>query len=223
MRVAVVGTGTGVGKTYVSCALARALASQGVSCRALKPIESGLGAQGVPADAVALAEAAGHAVVRPLHAFERPVSPHLEARRLGVKVKCDAVAAWVQDHGGDVTLVETAGGVLSPLGVDVTNLDLLAWLEVDRVVVVAPDRLGVLHDVAAVRWVLDATGWWRSASVVLSCGAASDASTGTNAAELGRLGLAENVVVVGRDGAFARDELAAVAPGFVGLVGGSGC
>ena len=203
MRVVVVGTGTGVGKTYVSCALARWLAGEGRGCRALKPVESGL-VGGVAEDAAALAHAAGHEFVAPVYAFERPVSPHLEARRMGVVVTRSEVVGWVRRYGGDVTLVETAGGLLSPLTDDgVTNLDVLRWLEADRVVVVASDRLGVLHDVSVVKRVLVAEGFWDRVRVVLTVGGLKDRSTGTNAAELVELGVVERVATVGRDGGVA--------------------
>lgn len=171
-------------------------------------MESGLGPDGVARDARALARAAGHGVVPPLHGFERAVSPHLEARRVGAVIRRREVSAWVDAHAMGVTLVETAGGLLSPLGVGSSNLDLVAWVGAVRLVVVAPDRLGVLHDVAAVRAVLEGAGWWERAAVVLSQGTEADASTGTNAAELVRLGLATEVMVVSRGGSVKGVELA---------------
>jgi dethiobiotin synthetase len=49
------GTGTGVGKTWVTRGLARALVRDGVDAVAIKPIETGC--DPAPADAVALARA----------------------------------------------------------------------------------------------------------------------------------------------------------------------
>ena len=62
-RVFVTGTDTGAGKTAVACAIARAARAAGLRVRVVKPIETGCarGADGelVPADALALANAAG--------------------------------------------------------------------------------------------------------------------------------------------------------------------
>ena len=51
------GTDTGVGKTLVACALARALRERGIDVGVMKPIETGVGDAG-PLDAQALREAA---------------------------------------------------------------------------------------------------------------------------------------------------------------------
>jgi dethiobiotin synthetase len=86
-------------------------------------------------------------------------------------------------------VVETAGGLFSPLGDGANNLDLVRALEPASLVLVAPDRLGALHDVTA------AMGYARSLgrcvdAVVLSASAKPDPSTGTNRRELERLGIA---------------------------------
>ena len=59
MRVFVVGTDTGVGKTEAACALLSLLADGGHAPWALKPYESGAADLAAPADALALRAAAG--------------------------------------------------------------------------------------------------------------------------------------------------------------------
>ena len=59
-RVFITGTDTGVGKTFIACALARALRERGASVAALKPIETGCESRAgelFAADAEALADA----------------------------------------------------------------------------------------------------------------------------------------------------------------------
>ena len=53
----ITGTDTGVGKTVVSCALARGLRLAGVDVGVMKPVETGVPASG-PEDAQALVRAA---------------------------------------------------------------------------------------------------------------------------------------------------------------------
>jgi dethiobiotin synthetase len=180
MRIVIVGTGTEVGKTHVACALLHALSARGEDAIGLKPIETGV--RGAPEDALRLGG------IAPRHAFGDPVSPHLAARRAGVTIELDEVAGWVRAHSRKWQIIETAGGLLTPLALGITNLDLVHELAPAAVVVVAPDRLGTLHDVSAVLCVLG-----RPVPVCLSAPAHADASTGTNAAELGRLGIAEPI------------------------------
>jgi dethiobiotin synthetase len=84
-------------------------------------------------------------------------------------------------------VVETAGGALSPLSDTETNLDLARALEPAELVLVAPDALGVLHDVRAT-WTAMRALLREPDQLVLCRARPPDASTGTNAAELERLG-----------------------------------
>jgi dethiobiotin synthetase len=86
-------------------------------------------------------------------------------------------------------IVETAGGVLSPLGERLTNWDLARGLEPALWLLVAPDALGVLHDVSATLEVMRGRGRLPD-HLLLSAARQPDPSTGTNGAELERLGIA---------------------------------
>lgn len=141
-RLFVTGTDTGVGKSFVTAALARALRHEGESVRALKPITSGVDA-GPGEDALLLASAAGH--LPPLAVTLRGAfSPHRAARLEGRQLELDEVAAWVESHAGPTTLVEGAGGWEVPCGPSWRIADLasrLGW----PVLVVAPNQLGVIN------------------------------------------------------------------------------
>ncbi len=220
-RVVVLGCGTGVGKTRVCVALLREFARKGHPCIGLKPIESGFesldgGAQRLDqeprSDASALAEAGSLHVTthaRPLYAFPKPISPHLAARDLGLEIAVDRVDTWVSAAERSVTpliasdiaiwrIVESAGGVFSPLSVSATNLDLARALEPAIWILVAGDSLGVLHELSATLQAMRAVG--RSPEhVVLSAAREPDASTGTNARELHALGIVKPSAVLERD------------------------
>lgn len=183
MIVVLVGTGTDVGKTHVSCALARAVRDRGDRVVAWKPIASGADAAG--GDAAALADAVGGTVLSPLYSFAEPISPHLAARRVGVTIELAPIAARAAElaRGSDVAIVETAGGLFSPLDRGVANADLVRAIAGARVVLVAPDRIGVLHDVRATLLAAASVGVVVDA-LALSAPAIADASTGTNAGEI---------------------------------------
>lgn len=151
LRVAFAGTGTEVGKTTVAIRAAEGLRAAGRSVRALKPIETGF-VDASHSDAAHLARGAGHDPVVPYFAAMEPVAPLRAAAHAGRNIDVAEIGAWVAHNelpGTEVTLIETAGGLFTPLGPTLTNLDLLLALSVDAWVLVARDRLGVLHDCLA--------------------------------------------------------------------------
>lgn len=196
MRIVVLGTGTGVGKSYVAVAVARALHGSG-TVRGLKPVESGC--DPLAADAAALAEASNvRTPPKPALALRAPVSPHLAARMEGQRIELATLVAWVDAfERTDFIVIESAGGAFSPLNDDQCNADLAERLAPDAVLLVAPDRLGVLHDVRACSLALERYAL-PPPTVVLSAPAAPDPSTGTNARELLRLGYAASCFTCAR-------------------------
>ncbi len=198
--IAVVGTGTEVGKTHLSVALLHELQRRGCSAVGLKPVESGVAEGQSGSDASKLAAASSFHVKHPApYRLPDPVSPHLAARRAGVVVELPPIVEWVAACAAPWTIIETAGGLLSPLARGASNLDLVAALTPDIVVLVGVDRLGTLHEVAACQLAL-ATKLPEAVDciVVLHAPKIADASTGTNGAEMVTLGMADDVVLVPR-------------------------
>ncbi len=193
--VVIVGTGTGVGKTHVSCALLAGASHVGRKCIGLKPIETGFGSELTDAEQLR-ARGMFHVKQEPPYRFVPPVSPHRAAREARVRIDPEVIRAYVDSarRPGTTVVVETAGGLFSPLGKGITNFDVITALEPCKVVLVAPDRLGVLHDVIATTGLADARGR-RADAIVLSSPRQPDGSTGTNAAELGWLGVCEVTAV----------------------------
>jgi dethiobiotin synthetase len=189
----------------VCCALARTIRrlAPGARLLGLKPIETGI----TPAsDARALAEACGNDpdLADPCYPFEPPLSPHLAARLAGTVILPERLRAWAAEREAScratptLTLIETAGGAFTPLGPTFFNADLVALLRPSLTWLVAPDRLGVLHDVGATLRALRALRIDVDA-VVLSAAQPRDRSTGTNAAELETLDIFSPCVGVGQD------------------------
>jgi dethiobiotin synthetase len=211
----IAGTGTDVGKTHVAAALLAALQSRSLRALALKPVASGV-IDAFGDDARVHAAALGASPREPIFAYARAVSPHLAAREEGrpiaiepiVREACALVAA------ADVLVIETAGGLFSPLGPRVCNATLASALRRELgaldVVLVAPDRIGVLHDLTACLLAATAAGLARP-HVVLSSPQARDPSTGTNAGEARTLGIAEVACVFPRAPYAAPESLASAA------------
>jgi dethiobiotin synthetase len=185
--VVVSGTGTGIGKTHFSEALLKAAGRLGLRALGLKPIETGL-AEATASDADRLDHASTFHVQLPGYFFAEPISPHLAAREAGQSIEIAAVVESVRAalEEADLVVVELPGGLFTPLADDLVNADLAVALAPDRLIVVATDRLGVLHDVLATTRAAAAIPLSIDA-VVLMPPFEGDASTGRNLLELLRL------------------------------------
>lgn len=202
-RVVLLGTGTGIGKTWTSLALTRALVRRGAATLALKPIESGVPDDFGPGDSDAelLARASSATPTAPPYRLPDPISPHLAASRAGITLDLGVALRYVQScesSSPEFVLVESAGGVFSPLAPGVTNFELARALDPAFWVLCAPDALGVLHQLTATLEAMRARGR-EPDCVVLSAPADPDASTGTNATELATLGITRPLAVLGRN------------------------
>jgi dethiobiotin synthetase len=183
----------------------------------LKPIESGT-ESGV-GDAQLLASASGRTPPPAPYRFLPPVSPHLAARQVEQTLQLEPVVEYVEKalqgmsrHATSFGVIETAGGLFTPLAPGLTNWDLARALDPSLWVLVAADSLGVLHDTTATLEAARARGRIPD-FVALSAARSADASTGTNAAELESLGIAAPVAVL----AHGDDDLSALAARLISL------
>ena len=147
----VTGTGTGVGKTFATRALARALVRDGGRrVAALKPLETGCDPE--PLDALALARACGRPELahhRGLYRVAPPLAPYaatLEGHPAPPDPEQLAVTCRHLAREADVILVEGAGGILVPLDGTRDLADFARCLGLP-IVLVARDALGVLSHV----------------------------------------------------------------------------
>lgn len=145
----VAGTGTDLGKTHVACALLRAARARGLSVDAFKPVVSGIDPDAPEtSDPARLAAAMGRPKdwekVSPRR-YRAPLAPNIAARLEGEALVMSALIAdcrtWLDGREADLALVEGAGGVMSPMTDDATNLDLMTALGLP-VLLVAGSYLG---------------------------------------------------------------------------------
>jgi len=150
--VFIAGTGTDVGKTVLTRALARALSRRGLRVAAVKPVESGIArrpGEACATDAAALRAAAGTDVSDDdvcAYLLDDPVSPHLAASRQGIRIKASRIEALIEraEAAGDLVLAEASGGLLVPLSDELLYADLIAKTGLP-LVVVAPNALGAIN------------------------------------------------------------------------------
>ena len=183
--VVVTGTGTNIGKTHLACALARCWEAHGGKIAAIKPIESGSEGPLGPDSLALAAHGTFHVKQPPPYVLPTPCTPARAAREAGVSIDIERVIAWVNAarQDADGVIVELPGGLFSPVASGWTNAELQQELHPDAAVLVAPNRIGVLHDcTSAIRAA-------RAQSIAFSCiclveAADSDASTRWNAEDL---------------------------------------
>ncbi len=163
MEFAVVGTDTGVGKTWVTALLARALRAHGRRVWLHKPIACGGWQDGTAEDARALralcADGQDPASICPWE-FPEPCSPHLAAAASGATVTAAALTHAISAcRGADHDLlVEGIGGLLTPLTSARESLaDLLPAWGLPALLVTRPD-LGTLNHTALTVRVARAAG-----------------------------------------------------------------
>lgn len=153
--LAVTGTGTGVGKTVTTAALACHARLAGIDVAVCKPVQTGAapGPGGEPGDDD-LAEIGRLAGVAALHGrwrYPEPLAPLAAAQRAGepLPTRTELTASIAAADAPDrLTLVEGAGGLLVELGADgVTLRDVAADLGAP-VLVVVDAGLGTLNHTA---------------------------------------------------------------------------
>lgn len=150
--ILVTGTDTGVGKTWVSCGLARALTREDRIIAVRKPAESGcelVDGEPFPEDASALRAASGAAEpVEDICAvrLEEALAPGIAAERAGVTIDVDAIVEDYRRRAADLDtlLVEGAGGLLVPLATGVTYADFARRLGA-RLLLVTASKLGAIN------------------------------------------------------------------------------
>lgn len=144
--VFITGTDTGVGKTVVGAAIARCLASAGLTVGAMKVAQTG-----GDFDIAFLRTAGGvpHSRTYVPYSFPDPLAPALAARRKGRRIDLERIEVAFRRlrAAADVIVVEGAGGLLVPLADDATMADLASKLGLP-VVVVARPTLGTINHTA---------------------------------------------------------------------------
>jgi dethiobiotin synthetase len=200
MRVLITGTGAGVGKTWVACALVRALRDLGKQVIAIKPVETGRSGQ--PSDwedGVRLAKATGQE--QPAQAIIRlplPGAPVLGGEGVESGIDFDALVLKIERYidGAEFGLVEGTGGLLTPVTWEWNMTDLARDLGACALIV-AEDRLGTINHTLLTLSALELAGI-PCAGVVLTTPETPDRSTGVNAAAIARLSGVDRVMAVPR-------------------------
>ncbi|MFJ8294344.1 dethiobiotin synthase [Streptomyces sp. NPDC094447] len=186
--IVVSGTGTEIGKTVVTAAVAALATAAGRTVAVLKPAQTGVGPdeRGDADEVVRLSGAAGSAE---LGRFPEPLAPGTAARRAGLApVGPGEVAEAARKLAGeyDLVLVEGAGGLLVRFDEDGGTLADAAALLGAPVLTVVPAGLGTLNSATLTAEALRARGIAQLGVVIGSWPDAPDLAMRCNLADLPR-------------------------------------
>lgn len=143
----VTGTGTDVGKTVVTAAVAALASDRGRRVAVVKAAQTGV-LPGEPGDLAEVTRLAGPVTTRELRRYPDPLSPEAAARRAALPPVrpgdvAGAVTDLAEDH--DLVLVEGAGGLLVRFDADGGTIADVAWALGAPVLLVADAGLGTLN------------------------------------------------------------------------------
>ena len=148
----IVGTGTEIGKTYVTTKLLGEEMAKGLKVSGLKPIETGK--ETFPedlsgSDSYAYAKLTGKRVEDVnRYFFSKPMSPHIAADLDGQEIDIKEIKKLIDKNlqENEVVIVEGAGGLLVPYKNNYTFLNLLVdYRKKAEVIIVAPNVLGTIN------------------------------------------------------------------------------
>lgn len=154
----ITGTGTGIGKTFVTCALIRQLGNAGYNVHAIKPVITGWSNDDLKSDTAEILKALNLNCsnenvnyVSPWR-FAAPLAPGMAAALENQPIVYDELVDKIKDYTGKsgYLLCEGAGGVMVPLTDTKTTLDLMRDINF-KVVLVAGTYLGAIsHTLTAI-------------------------------------------------------------------------
>ena len=160
----VTGTGTDIGKTFITTALCHQLKTHGKNVFAIKPVISGwnkdfknpndtlqiLDSLSIPPTDEAIEN------VSPWR-FKAPLAPNMAAEKEGKTIDFDAIVKFckqsLDDYAkgeDDYLFIEGAGGVMSPLSNEHTYLDLMKEVDIPCIVVSGSYLGSISHTLTAV-------------------------------------------------------------------------
>lgn len=145
----ITGTDTGVGKTYISYLLTKALLKSGKKVAYFKPVETGCISE--CEDAKKLSSITGQSIDEVvLYKFKNPVAPLVAEREEGLNISIDKIMDHFEylKNKYNFVVVEGAGGIYVPItevkGKIYTYLDLVKDLKIP-VIIVARANLGTIN------------------------------------------------------------------------------
>lgn len=161
----ITGTDTGVGKTWATLALMKAMQNKGMVVAGMKPVASGCKKTSVGLrsdDAARILKQSNQSLdyktINP-YAFEQAIAPHIAAKLAGVVIDIDKIVGEfsILKKKSNSVVVEGIGGWNVPLGADIMLADIVESLDL-KVVLVVGLRLGCINHALSTARAVEADG-----------------------------------------------------------------
>jgi dethiobiotin synthetase len=150
-RFFIIGTDTDVGKTHISCNLIKSFKKLNIRSMCFKPVSSGciINAD-VSDDTAQILSAYENALSKDditLYSFKDAIAPHIAAKIEKKNIDIDSIYNFINDINSndyDITLIEGAGGLLTPYSETETQLDLIKRLKIP-VILISGIKVGCIN------------------------------------------------------------------------------
>jgi dethiobiotin synthetase len=146
-------TNTDVGKTYTTLKLLDQFASMGYRVGAIKPIESGV--DNSPLDATLLYKKSislnrdfktlSINDICPIQ-LQLPAAPYIAKESHIIDFNLIKQSLTKVEQLCDIVLIESAGGLMTPIEIDTYMIDLVDLLNIDTTLLITHDKLGCISD-----------------------------------------------------------------------------
>jgi dethiobiotin synthetase len=137
-RIFVTGIGTGIGKTFISAMLTKALDAD-----YWKPVQAGY-EDGTDSEYVQKTLIGTASIVHPeVYKLKMPASPHIAAREEGVSISIQKICQQIPSISRNL-IIEGAGGLLVPLNETAFVADLIKALDA-KVILISRNYLGSIN------------------------------------------------------------------------------
>ena len=157
----ITGTGTGIGKTYITSAILKNILSR-KKIIGIKPIAAGFSQDSINEDVQTLLDCQDsindpHKIN--FYSLKKAVSPHIGTEEEGIQIDFNLIKQRINDleNEYDHILIEGVGGLLSPVDQSRTNLDLIHHLDIPVIVIIGL-KLGCINDAFLTQHALQSNG-----------------------------------------------------------------
>lgn len=137
-------TDTGIGKTYISCGLAKAFVRRGVNVGVMKPISTGDRSDARRLKLAAIVEDSLD-LINPIH-YKLPLAPCAANKANNLKSSLEIISKTFDKLSNlhDLVIVEGIGGIMVPIDKDFFISDMIKLLDLPAIIVARP-TLGTIN------------------------------------------------------------------------------
>ncbi len=158
MNLFVTGTDTGVGKTFITAGIAASMLNEGATVGVYKPVQTGASRDKnknfIADDIEFIKKIAPNVKTKCSYILEIPAAPSVAADIVDVTIEKDVIKKDFEElkKSCDITIVEGAGGLMTPFGKDFLAADIAKMLNLPIVIVARADLGTINHTLLTVEY-----------------------------------------------------------------------